>query len=552
MAIFGKRKGIGSAAQDNFIGPNDVTGVTATDVGTARPYNNGAIDISWTAPATGNTPTGYKIYNGASLLATVAYGTNSARVENLSSNTAYTLTVKAYDNYNESSGTAMPSAVTVTTVPDAPASVVGTNQGSGRAYNNGQFSVSWVSPATGGKSITTYTVTPNATVSAATSASSPLVMTGFASETNYTFTVTATNANGTSVASTASQQTLCTTVPATPVLNTVTSVANQATDVVSWTAPASGGSTITNYHWTSSDGKSGDTTSTSVNVAQEAGSAQYYNVYATNVNGNSATSSNSNTFTSFSFTPFGFTPFGFTPFGFTPFGFTPFGFTPFGFTPFGFTPFGFTPFGFTPFGFTPVKSIGADTLVWSKNPEGLVLAHNLSVGDVLYSAAIDGLPTDFDASNQEFFNTWTALEPGVDTGYETTITSIAASIAPKSYIINGNKYTNTHWIFVKRDGVARFASADTILDTDMVWSPTFKDWQPVIENRLSEGQELVITINCEPYDVFFTDNALVFDAQSLEPTTPGVITQSDQSIAQSLEAIYQQWKASQEGTNPPA
>ena len=117
---------------------------------------------------------------------------------------------------------------------------------------------------------------------------------------------------------------------------------------------------------------------------------------------------------------------------------------------------------------------------------------------------------------------------------------------------NGNKYTITHYIFIKRGDVCKFLTPDNIVDTDLIWSPTFKDWQPIIENRVSGGQELVITINCEPYDVFFTDNALVFDSAGLDANAPGVITSPDQSLSTSLEAIYQQWKASQEGTTPTA
>lgn len=235
-------KGIRSSAQDNFIGPDNVTGVTATDVGTSRAYDNGAITVSWTNPSTGNTPTGYYVYDGATLKATIAHPTSTTTITGLASNTSYTFTVKAYDSYGTASG--------------------------------------------------------------------------------------------------ASATATATTVPATPSAPTVSTVSNQSTDVVSWTAPANGGKALSTYYWTSSDGKSGSVSAptTSVNVAQEAGSAQTYNVYVTNANGSSGTSANSASFTSFSFAPFGFTPFGFTPFGFTPFGFTPFGFTPFGFTPFGFTP----------------------------------------------------------------------------------------------------------------------------------------------------------------------------------------------------------------------
>jgi hypothetical protein len=450
--------------------------------------------------------------------------------------------------------------------PKAPTNVVATDVGTGRPYNNGAVTVSFSLPGDS-PAATSYTVTSSPGGFTATGASSPLTVQGLLSSTAYTFTVTATNASGTSAASAASASVTATTVPATPSAPSA-STPSAGTDSVSWSAPANGGKAITNYRWAASDGKAGDTASTSVSVGQEMGSAQTYTVYATNANGNSGTSGASGSVTTafsfvpfgfapFGFTPFGFTPFGFTPFGFTPFGFTPFGFTPFGFTPFGFTPFGFTPFGFTPFGFTPVKSIGADTLISSKVPEGLVLAHNLSVGDVLYSADISGLDLATDIPIAEYFANWSEENPVINTDIETTITALSAHVVDKVIVINGNKYSISHYILVKRDGISKFINVVDVLDTDLVYSPTFADWQPIIELRESEGKELVITINTEPYDIFFTDNALVHDSQPLDLNDPSVITDPSQTLASSLETLYQAWKLSQQENpvdpnNPPA
>ena len=235
--------------------------------------------------------------------------------------------------------------------PLAPTGVTGTDVGTGRAFNNGAVSVAFSLPALS-PAATSYTVTAS-TGQTATGASSPLVVTGIASAATPTFTVRATNAAGTSAASTASAAVTVTTVPATPGAPTASTNANLASDTVSWTAPATGGKAITGYTWSSSDSKSGTTASTSVVVAQEQGTAQTYNVYATNANGNSLTSANSGSVTTFSFTPFAFTPFAFTPYAFTPYSFTPFAFTPYAFTPYSFTPFAFTPYAFTPYSFVP-------------------------------------------------------------------------------------------------------------------------------------------------------------------------------------------------------
>jgi hypothetical protein len=435
--------------------------------------------------------------------------------------------------------------------PKQPSITSATDVGTGRAYNNGAVIVAFSLPADSPVA-TSYVVTSSPGSFTATGASSPLTVEGLLSDTAYTFTVRASNAAGNSIVSAASVSVTATTVPNTPGAPSASSP-SAGTDSVSWSAPANGGKAITNYRWTASDGKSGDTAGTSVSVGQEQGTAQTYNVYATNANGNSGTSPASGSVT----TAFSFVPFGFAPFGFTPFGFTPFGFTPFGFTPFGFTPFGFTPFGFTPFGFTPVKSIGADTLISSKNPEGLVLAHNLSVGDVLYSADIEGLDLSTDTPIAEYFANWSVDNPVINTSIETTITALSAHVVDRVIVINGNKYSISHYILVKRDGASKFINVVDVVDTDLIYSPTFADWQPIIELRESEGKELVITINTEPYDIFFTDNALVHDSQPLDLNDPSVITDSSRTLASSLETLYQEWKLSQQENpvdpnNPPA
>lgn len=233
--------------------------------------------------------------------------------------------------------------------PYAPTVVSAVDVGTGRAYNNGAATVTFTPDAR--NAATSYTVTSSPGGFTATGSSSPLTVTGLQSGVAYTFTVTATNSYGTSAASSASSSVTATTVPATPAAPTATSPAGATYDTVSWTAPATGGKAITNYFVASSDGKSGNTASTSINISQEGGTAQTYTVYATNANGNSATSASSGSVTTFSFVPFSFVPYSFTPYSFTPYSFTPYSFTPYGFVP----SYSFTPYSFTPYGFTPAR-----------------------------------------------------------------------------------------------------------------------------------------------------------------------------------------------------
>ena len=408
--------------------------------------------------------------------------------------------------------------------PYAPTIGTATNVGTNRGYNDGAATVTFTAsgPNTA-DSFTAYAVEdPTKT---ATGSSSPLTVTGLTSTSNYTFKVYGTNTSGGKGAdSSASNQVTVTTVPATPSAPSASSP-SAGIDSVSWTAPANGGSAITNYHWESNDSKSGDTgTGTSVNVNQEQGTAQQYRVYATNANGNSAYSGYSpSVTTTFSFTPFGFTPFGFTPFG--AFGFVPFGFTPFGFTPmfaafgafgaFGFTPmfgaFGaFSAFGFTPapmfgaFGFFNSVSILTEVLV-AGAPGSTKLAGDLQVGDVLLGVDM--------GTNSEDWLTWQSSDLTIDRNniVETTIVAITREVQDQFIYIDGDLFSRSHYILVKKNGVTRFIKAVDIDTTFQIFSPETAEFVDIslVETVYMNLEK--VSINCEPHDNFFTKKMLVFD-----------------------------------------
>ena len=364
-----------SQGANDFLTPYAPTIGTATDVGTSRAYDNGAVTVTFT-PTGPNAATSFTVTASTGQTATGA--SSPIIVTGIATGATPTFTVTGTNAEGTGPASAASNSVTVTTVPQSPTIDSAVNSPSQRDYNNGLATVTFTARGTGGKAITGYTALSSG-AQTGTGATSPVTVAGLASATAYTFTVKATNANGDSVYSSASGSITATTKPAQPSAPTVTTAAvggaspqgtaGTANDTVSWSAPANGGSAITNYYWTCSDGKTGNTASTSVVVSQESGSAQTYSVRADNANGSSPTSSPSGSITSaFSFTPFavfGFSPFavfGFSPFGV--FGFSPFGFSPFGvfgFSPFGFSPFGFSPFGvfgFSPFGFSPFSPGG--------------------------------------------------------------------------------------------------------------------------------------------------------------------------------------------------
>jgi len=396
-----------------------------------------------------------------------------------------------------------------------------TDVGTNRAYNNGAVSVAFTMDVDSPPA-DTFTVTSNPGSYTASGSSSPVTVEGLQSGTSYTFTVVATNSVGNSITSDATNSVTATTVPSTP---SAPSLSNNGAEQnsVSWSAPSSnGGKSITGYALIDheNDYYTYDQNTTSANISENGNESQYVRVRAQNDNGWSEYSSNSNTITT-----------------------TPFSFSPFGFTPFGFTPFGFTPFGFTPFGFTP-KSVGAETVVKSKVPEGLILAHNLSVGDVLYSANIEGI----DVSNGaivEYLQNWSSGNAQIEPA-ETTIVAMAARIANDgAVVINGNKYSKLHFVLIKRDGQIQFQPATDVQETDLIFSPVDSSWQAITDYKVTNQKELLISIDVEPYDVFFTDNALVHDSYRAVDD-PNALTSSDETFTDKLDAMYQQWRDSQD------
>jgi hypothetical protein len=171
-----------------------VTGVTATNQGSGRAYNNGQASIAFT-PGTilGRTYTATSTPGGF----TGTASSSPITITGLQSSTQYTYTVVASNNYGTSAASAASAGVTATTVPQAPTIGIAT-------AGNTQANVTFTAGQTGGAAITSYTVTSSPENITASGASSPITVTGLTNGTAYTFTVTATNANGTSLASAAS------------------------------------------------------------------------------------------------------------------------------------------------------------------------------------------------------------------------------------------------------------------------------------------------------------------------------------------------------------
>jgi hypothetical protein len=280
MAV-SKRTGKKSLAANDFLIPLPPGPPTANDVGTNRPFDNGGAVVEF-SPV--DLAVSYKVYAASTGETTVtATGASSPIIiTGLKSNILYTFTVTGISSSGAESDPSDPSTPTlITSVPATPAAPGATSP------NANQDVVSWLAPATGGKTITGYIWTASdgkTNLSGGTPGGGPTtnlsVTVNQEAGSAQTYTVYAINANGNSSASAASAS-----------ITTTFSFAPFG---------------FTPFGFTPFG------------------------------------------FTPFGFTPFGFAPF--MAFMFTPFGFTPFGFTPmFSFTPF--VAFGFAPFrafGFAP------------------------------------------------------------------------------------------------------------------------------------------------------------------------------------------------------------
>jgi len=379
--------------------------------------------------------------------------------------------------------------------PLAPTGVTATDVGTSRSFNDGAATVSFSLPGTS-PAATSFTATATAsgqTTRTATGSSSPLTITGLASAVTYTVTVTATNAVGTSPSSSSTTVT-ATTVPAQVAQPSASSTtANQ--DILSWTAPATGGKAISLYRWTSSDNKTGTTTNTTVTITQEGGTAQTYQVRAENENGNGVYSVNSNNITTVA--PFFPPSFPFFPPFFPP---------SFPFFPPSFGPFFPPSFGPHFPGFY-IWSFSTNTRILMSD-KTYKIAASVQIDDELASVDIAEIDMDnFDPL------VWSSDSFTVIANTSTKVVAVGSKEVNQLVSINGDLYSTTHYILTKKDGLIQFKNSTEIDTTFKIWSKKIDDWTDVEIAELIDFVDNVYSFDTEPYSVFFTENALVYDAR---------------------------------------
>lgn len=425
----------------------------------------------------------------------------------------------------------------------------------GYSWSNAQYDIAF-NPGTGvGATATSFTISafnPTRGTLTFTATSSPHRISGLAGGSTWTFKIKANASIGQSNTETSSNEIeggsdSASTVPDTPTAPVATSPSGASYDTVTWVAPDNGGSAILEYGWESSDGKSGTTSSLSVNVTQEQGTSQTYRVRARNANGWSEWSGSSSGVTTFSFVPFNafnnFSPFNnfnnfvafnnfnnfvafnnfnnFSAFGnFSPFNnfnnfnnFSPFGpfsnFSPF--SPFGpFSPF--SPFG--AFGFF-AGCVEANTLVATVGPDHttvMVPAKDVVEGTQVWAPHFDELQ---DESITDPY-TWTSPSLTNVTYGISTVRRAKESTKTSVMTINGHaskKYSLEQGILVKRNNQLTFIVSGQLAVGDIVFAANYETQQleelPVTSLEIIEGEHQVYQFDTEPGDVFFAGNLLM-------------------------------------------
>jgi hypothetical protein len=159
------------------------------------------------------------------------------------------------------------------------------------------------------------------------------------------------------------------------------------------------------------------------------------------------------------------------------------------------------------------KSVSVSTLV--RTPSGLVRAENLSVGDTLLSADLEGFPYTSGEGVTEAALAWTSSNPNL-TIVNTTVVEINRRIATKAVIINGDIFSQYHWILVKRNDITQFVRSEEVIENiDYIFDAENNAWEPIDLFEVIEVNHETISINCEPYDMFFTEKMLTHDSFSI-------------------------------------
>jgi hypothetical protein len=165
------------------------------------------------------------------------------------------------------------------------------------------------------------------------------------------------------------------------------------------------------------------------------------------------------------------------------------------------------------FGPSGKGSLGPSVLVRTEN--GLVRAADLEVGDVLLSLDVPGIPQNFTALGTTAEDlaalSWDTNVLASATPALTTITNISVNERTGATSVNGELFTNAHYLFIERDGVVKIVTVPEILMTDKVYNYNAAQFVDVYDLEALDVTYFAYSINCEPFDLFWTEKSLTFD-----------------------------------------
>jgi hypothetical protein len=279
--------------------PNAPVSVSATDVGTARAFNNGAATVSFTSGGDNGAPISSFTVTSSPGGFTASGASSPLTVTGLQSATSYTFSVTATNSVGTSDASTASSAITATTIPQ-PVTIGTATCASGQAYTgSANVSVPFTAGATGGKTVT-FTATSSST-NTGNNTASPVTVSetvGNPTSTARTYTVVASNANGSAAASSASNSVSAISLPQAPTIGTPTCATGQAYTgsanvTVPFTAGATGGAAVSTFTATSSGGGTATNSASPVTISRTVGTSYTFTVTATNSSGTSAASGTS-------------------------------------------------------------------------------------------------------------------------------------------------------------------------------------------------------------------------------------------------------------------
>ena len=93
----------------------------------------------------------------------------------------------------------------------------------------------------------------------------------------------------------------------------------------------------------------------------------------------------------------------------------------------------------------------------------------------------------------------------------TTINSISVQERTGAISVNGEMFTRAHYLFIKRDDVVKVVQVPEIVITDKVYNYDAAQFVDIYDLEVLDVTYYCYSINCEPFDFFWTEKSLTWD-----------------------------------------